>query len=76
MHIEIWESGHGKAQHWRWHFKARNGRIVADAEAFPTKAHAMRAAKAAVRAILKPCGEPEYFRESKSRSGRIVLRWS
>ncbi len=83
MHIEIWEQEylHRGGWHWYWHFEARNGRIVADAEAFPTKAHAKRAAKAAVRAIVRRCREnadsaPPMFFESKSKAGRIVLRWS
>ncbi len=74
MKIEIFQ---GKRADWFWHFVARNGRLIADSEPFPTKAHAMRAAKAAVRSVIKPWTQtPVIFYESKSRAGRIVLRWS
>ena len=49
MHIEVMKLLGG----WYWHFKNK-GRITADAESFPTKAHAMRAAKAKV---AQPEGE-------------------
>lgn len=55
MYIEIFKGKPSSAkspQAWRWHFKNK-GRITADAEAFPTKTHAIRAAKACVRATIK-----------------------
>lgn len=42
-------------QPWHWHFKNK-GRITAAAEAFPSKAHAVRAAKAVVKATLLVAG--------------------
>jgi hypothetical protein len=59
MQIEIFETN--KTPHktgctanrgWFWHFRSK-GRITADSEAFPTKAHAVRAAKAVVTAVVK-----------------------
>lgn len=60
MHIEVFQSAKSaispKApQRWYWHFKNK-GRITAATESFPTKAHAMRAAKAVVKGVLKECG--------------------
>lgn len=43
MHIEIWAGG-GVDPCWYWHFKNK-GRITANAEAFYSKANAIRAAK-------------------------------
>jgi hypothetical protein len=37
---------------WFWHFRNK-GRITADSESFPTKAHAVRAAKSVVKAVLQ-----------------------
>lgn len=45
--IEVWK---GRA-HWHWHFR-RGGRVVADAENFPSKGNAIRAAKATVAGVL------------------------
>lgn len=50
MHIEIFK-GRGK-QKWRWHKKNR-GRITCSAEGFPSRSHAVRAAKADVRQTVK-----------------------
>ena len=50
--IEVWK---GRA-HWHWHFKSGNGRIVADAENFPSKGNAIRAAKRVVTAVLEEWG--------------------
>ncbi len=50
MHIDVFK-GKGK-QPWRWH-KVNRGRITCSAEGFPTKAHAIRAAKADVRQTVK-----------------------
>lgn len=55
MHIEVWK-GSGK-QPWRWD-KVNRGKIVSDAEGFPSKGNAMRAAKAEVRGTI---GRPTTF---------------
>lgn len=49
--IEVWK---GRA-HWHWHLR-RNGRIVADAENFPSKGNAMRAAKAVITGLYDEWG--------------------
>lgn len=54
MHIEVFERpivADAKTA-WYWHFRASNGRIVADAQRFDTRAQAARAAKACVKAIV------------------------
>lgn len=48
MHIEIFEGVGG----WYWHFCSK-GRVTADSEAFPSKANALRAAKAVVKGVCK-----------------------
>ena len=54
MHSEVWQSSETKnIGSWYWHLRARNGQIVTDAEAFPTKGNAVRAAKAVVSAVIK-----------------------
>lgn len=81
MHIEVWQ-GPATGQRWHWHFKQPNGRIVADAEAFPTQAHAVRAAKAVVRGIIKPWrvffpNEWPNFTAKRSPDGkRLIIRWA
>jgi hypothetical protein len=53
MHIEVWfDDENNPRQPWHWHFKNK-GRITAAAESFPSKGHAIRAAKAVVKAVLK-----------------------
>ncbi len=81
MQIEIWK-GRGK-QPWRWHIRAKNGKVVADAEGFPTRNHARRASIAHVRAIIK-CAtkafavfEIWYPGTIASVKGNVmVIRWS
>lgn len=53
MHIEVFQNEQ-KTQ-WHWHFRNK-GRITADAESFPSKANALRAAKAVVKAIQAQLG--------------------
>lgn len=48
MHIEVYR-GIGD---WRWRFRNK-GRVTACGEGHPTKAHAVRAAKAVVTGVLK-----------------------
>jgi hypothetical protein len=74
MHIEVFQSEVTTA--WFWHFKNK-GRITANAESFPSKAHAMRAAKATVKAVLK-----EYFNypptllfKQHESEGFWVIQW-
>ena len=75
MKIEVWSNSAGA---WFWHFVARNGKTVADAESFPSKANAIRAAKACVKGIARP-----YFNwlapikfEATEQDGRTTMRWS
>lgn len=77
MHIEVWQNPiKGGDQKWRWRFRARNGRITAAAESFPTKSNAMRAAKAVVRGVVNLWpGTPVYF-TAKERDGKTEIRWS
>lgn len=49
MHIEVFPN---ERHQWFWHFKNK-GRITANAEAFPSRANAMRGAKSLVRAVLR-----------------------
>jgi uncharacterized protein YegP (UPF0339 family) len=60
---------------WYWHFRQSNGRIVADAEEFPSKAHAVRAAKAVVKAIMKRTGWSPQFTSHESED-YFVYQWS
>lgn len=46
---------------WYWHFRAKNGRITADAEAYASKANAIRAAKAVVKAVVKELNATPQF---------------
>lgn len=47
--IEVWQNTN---KEWFWHLKARNGQVVADAEVFPSRANAIRAAKGHVRNVV------------------------
>lgn len=76
MKIEVWQNTNvtgKKSQTWHWHFKARNGRIIADAEAFPSKANAIRAAKGVVRSLIGP--DFLMWREVERKDGVVVLTW-
>ncbi len=78
MHIEVWQSNLG-AKQWHWHFLSK-GRITACAESFPTKSHALRAAKAVVRGVLKRLStatfhpDPPRF-ESSVSDGKLIVKW-
>jgi len=74
MHIEVMKLLKG----WYWHFRAKNGNIVSDAEAFPTKANAMRAAKAVVKAVVKPYGDTSMlvFKTTKVDDNLFHVTWS
>lgn len=83
MRIEVWHGKVGKRQAWFWHLRAKNGKIVTDAESFPSRSHALRAAKALVRSIVKPVSAEFIVFElwlPGSRKGmapgRSELRWS
>lgn len=46
---------------WRWNVVASNGKVTANNETFPTRAHAVRAVKGVVMGILRrywTCGRP------------------
>ena len=81
MHIEVW-LGHVENEHggqeppaWFWHFKNK-GRITADAEEFPTKSNAIRAAKAVVKAVFKEAeGMTVQFVETEAK-GVTRIKWS
>lgn len=77
MHIEVWKNERDKTgQPWHWH-KRNQGRITCDAEAFPTKGNAMRAAKADVRQTIKPFGSrPVMFHAETRPDGGTILTWS
>ena len=83
MHIEVWRSGMGKNfGSWYWRKVASNGRIVTDAEAFPTMAHAIRAAHAEIIGTIKPyramwSGGPVEFLERKwnAKKNCWIIRW-
>lgn len=85
MHIEVWQSPPRIGdQRWHWHFKSK-GRTVGDAESFPTKANAIRAAKAVVCAVVKrvelaspPVFAPPVFRVEPIMSDmkRLKITWS
>ena len=63
---------------WYWHFKATNGKVTADSEAFPTKAHAVRAAKQVVRQVIKKHSSyPVAFWESKVTAlNEVTITWN
>lgn len=75
MHIEVFLGAGGM---WHWHFKNK-GRVTADAEAFPSKANATRAAKSVVAGVLKayaimPHLKPTW-RETKMPNGSSHWHW-
>jgi uncharacterized protein YegP (UPF0339 family) len=85
MKIEVWKGKSvGAKQSWFWHFRQSNGQITADSEVFPTKAHAIRAAKAVVRAVCKPIllyevdAEPLEFSKPmpNEKTGGVEITWS
>lgn len=79
MHIEVFEQERmtGGMKSWYWHFK-NGSKITADAEAFPTKANAMRAAKAVVRATIKEFygySPTIKFYSTKTPTGSLRITW-
>ena len=75
MHIEVWKSGTSK-QPWHWHFK-NGSRITADAEAFPSKVHAIRAASSVVRAVIKKLDGSLtiVFVQKERKDGKTIIQW-
>jgi uncharacterized protein YegP (UPF0339 family) len=74
MRVEIIQSKH--SGQWYWRFKASNGRIIADAESFPTKANAVRAAKGVVRSVLKRVTiRPTVFTAQERKDGTTYILW-
>jgi uncharacterized protein YegP (UPF0339 family) len=73
MQIEVWQSTmtHDDGitpisftQQWYWRARSSNGKITTDAEAFPTKGNAIRAAKNVVKAFVNEfsgTASPLYF---------------
>lgn len=85
MHIEVFPdkdsyidpNGKLVATSWYWHFKAKNGKVTADSEAFPTKAHAIRAAKNTVKAVFAPVsGSMKVTFDQHESEGCLVIKWS
>jgi hypothetical protein len=75
MFIEIWQGKSvGNRQSWFWHFKSK-GRVTADSEAFPTKAHAMRAAKGVVNGVVKELKVTPIFKISEIDKKLTCVRW-
>ncbi len=80
MHIEVFEGyslTNSADPAWYWHFKARNGRIVADAEAFASRSNAIRAAKNTVKAVFAPVsGSMKVTFDQHESEGCLVIKWS
>lgn len=83
IHIEVWRganrlSANGRvlAQRWHWHMKSRNGRVVSDAEAFATKAGAIRAAQSVVRQVVNLFPGKQVYFTATPDGERTILRWS
>ena len=89
MHIEVWQSSKTKNVDdknigaWYWHKVASNGKIVTDAEPFPTMTHAIRAAHAEIVGTIKPyrvtwgAGPVEFLeRKWNAKKQCWVIRWS
>jgi hypothetical protein len=80
MHIEVFAQQSNRsydAPDWYWHFRSK-GRITADSEGFPTKAHAMRAAKGLVRAVTKNMSGfmlPRFTTQPMDRKGVVKITW-
>jgi uncharacterized protein YegP (UPF0339 family) len=75
MHIEVWKSVAERDQKWYWHFKNK-GRVTADSEAFPTRAHAARAAQSVVKAVIKRVsGVPPCFTFMLPVLGVTKITW-
>lgn len=78
MHIEIFQTQPVQlGDMWYWH-KNNKGRITCDSEAFPTKAHAVRAAKADVVQTIKPYDKLAADRlvfTLDVKKGVFTLRW-
>lgn len=64
MKIEVFVGSNGD---WYWHFRAKNGRVTADAEAYASKANAIRAAKAVVKGVMQCCDSGYLVKFSKTR---------
>lgn len=77
MKIEIWKAK--GARWWYWHFKAGNGEITANAEPYPSRAHAVRGGEGQVRSIMKPTGvKPKFLVKVNPDGARFhtVITWS
>ena len=82
MHIEIFTGekiGPKSPDRWYWHKVNNNGKITCNSEAFPSKAHALRAAKADVTHTIKPYTATNalvFVLVLNIKSGMFILRWS
>jgi uncharacterized protein YegP (UPF0339 family) len=66
----------GVSGEWYWQLVARNGRITADNESHPTRAKAVRAAKAMIQSIVKrvvPLSAPVLFRMVREDKERGIV---
>lgn len=78
MFIKVFQGEHDTS--WYWHIKAGNGRVIADNEAFPSKANAKRAACNVVRSIIKQYTsigvQPVVmFGEHPQKDGSLKITW-
>lgn len=78
MRIEIFQD---VADQWRWRFRSK-GRIVATGESHPSRGNVIRAAKAVVRAAIRPLvaqdgylPEP-VFKMAPESNGVTVITWA
>lgn len=76
MHIEVFCGNQGQ---WYWHLKARNGKIIADNEAFASKGNAIRAAKGVVKAVFRPVSgsmKVTFNQKMNEKDGGYIITWS
>lgn len=72
MKIEILHGAGG----WRWAFVARNGKQTANNETHPSRANAIRAAKAVVTSVLRGYDTRAYIEWAKhDEDGVLVLTY-
>jgi hypothetical protein len=71
VRIEIWQAN----EKWFWHVRASNGRVTSDAESFPSRSNAIRAAKRVVATITEPMGVIPLFAQRMEKDGTLVLTW-
>lgn len=82
MKIEVFEGNSSGV--WYWHVVARNGKLVADSEAYNRRADAIRAAKQFVRGVIRPFAKSfpltgaftdPIFTEKVTTDNVTTIRW-